>query len=524
MLYTATVVFNGETYTDQKTEITDPPVGHVYVSEYYQQAHPHYKVEVCSCGYENATTITSYNKDCPDCNHEHSYIYAYNLEAHPHNSVYRCSCGDEIISQTENIDTSCIICCPVHDHSYIYAYNQPAHPHYQVYKCTDPTCTNEIVSQREGYLSSCSICNKIPEPVQPPVSGCSHKYEFSYYHSSHPHYAIYECTLCDDKFVGGATYDADCEECNIHVHDYSIYIGTQTDHPHYKVYECSCGKQFVSSIASYDLGCATCNLKPHSHSYVFAYSQGSHPHYSVYRCSCGDEFTSMETNVNSNCAICAVDPIVPPVKTCNHSFVIAYSQSAHPHYLIYRCSTCNAEYISTTTSKDVDCGTCYPTPHVHDFVFAYSQSAHPHYSVYRCLCGEVNISETENYNASCRYCNRFTAVIRTPSTTTINYGESIILHADIDGKLPAGAKVEWEANNNNFGLAVSEDGRTCMITSEKAGYTTITMRVYDSERKILAEDIQEMNSKIGFFQKIIAFFRNLFGITKVIPQAFKSVF
>ncbi len=113
--------------------------------------------------------------------------------------------------------------------------------------------------------------------------------------------------------------------------------------------------------------------------------------------------------------------------------------------------------------------------------------------------------------------------ILTPSITTIKYGDSIILHADTE--LPAGAKVEWKANNTNFSYKVSEDGMTCIITPVTSGNTTFTAYVIDENGNELSEpDTQNMTSKAGFFQKIIAFFKKLFGLNKVIPKAIKTVF
>ncbi len=109
--------------------------------------------------------------------------------------------------------------------------------------------------------------------------------------------------------------------------------------------------------------------------------------------------------------------------------------------------------------------------------------------------------------------------IRKPSTTTINYGDSIILHADISGELPVGYCVEWTASNNNFKWTAN--GATCEISPEKSGDTTFTATIYDVEGNPVSTDEQTMTSKAGFFQKIIAFFKKLFGLTKTIPNVFK---
>ncbi len=114
--------------------------------------------------------------------------------------------------------------------------------------------------------------------------------------------------------------------------------------------------------------------------------------------------------------------------------------------------------------------------------------------------------------------------IRTPSVTKINYGDSIVLHADLGNVPITGLKVTWEANNDNFEIvSVSEDGRECVITPKKSGDTTFTATVKIGTLAF-STDTQVMTSKAGFFQKIIAFFKNLFGLAKTIPEAFKYAY
>ncbi len=114
------------------------------------------------------------------------------------------------------------------------------------------------------------------------------------------------------------------------------------------------------------------------------------------------------------------------------------------------------------------------------------------------------------------------AVVATPSTTIINYGDSIVLHVD-ESMIPAGGYVEWTSSNGNFDMEVSADGKTCTISPDKSGTTTFTATIYDAEGNAVFVDEQEMTSKAGFWQKIIAFFKNIFGLTKVIPQSFFKV-
>ena len=111
--------------------------------------------------------------------------------------------------------------------------------------------------------------------------------------------------------------------------------------------------------------------------------------------------------------------------------------------------------------------------------------------------------------------------VKTPSQSTVSYGDSIILHAEVKN-LPDGAEIVWSANNANFKIvSTSADGMSCTVTPVSSGDTVFTATVVDKDGKEIANDEQIMNSKAGIWQKIIAFFKNLFGLTKVIPEFIK---
>ena len=111
-------------------------------------------------------------------------------------------------------------------------------------------------------------------------------------------------------------------------------------------------------------------------------------------------------------------------------------------------------------------------------------------------------------------------IIPTPTEATISYGDSIILHAEAS-KIPEGGYVEWTASNGNFSYSVSDDGLTCRISPKSSGTTEFTATVYDANGNAVSTDTQQMTSKAGFFNKLIAFFKKLFGLTKVIPQVLR---
>lgn len=128
---------------------------------------------------------------------------------------------------------------------------------------------------------------------------------------------------------------------------------------------------------------------------------------------------------------------------------------------------------------------------------------------------DVKVAEIGNAEPS--------VTIAKPSTTTVNCGDSIILHAEVSN-VPNGGYVEWTASNDCFTYTVSEDGSTCKITSDSNGSTVFTVTVYDAEKNVVTKAEQTMNSNAGFFQKIIAFFKKLFGLAKTLPQVYENMF
>lgn len=110
-----------------------------------------------------------------------------------------------------------------------------------------------------------------------------------------------------------------------------------------------------------------------------------------------------------------------------------------------------------------------------------------------------------------------TLYITKPSQTTINYKDGIVLCAEVENITDC-AKIEWTADNDNFKLQRSEDGKTLTAISNKNGATIFTATLYDTDGNVLAEDTVELNSKAGFFQKLIGFFKGLFGLAKILDK------
>lgn len=109
----------------------------------------------------------------------------------------------------------------------------------------------------------------------------------------------------------------------------------------------------------------------------------------------------------------------------------------------------------------------------------------------------------------------FTISIKQPSRTTIRHNDGIILHANVEGKLPENTSVVWYISNDNFDAGYLDNGMSCVFVSKNNGYTTIYAVIEDADGNELAVDSIELRSKAGFFDKIGGFFRGLFGSTKI---------
>ncbi len=109
--------------------------------------------------------------------------------------------------------------------------------------------------------------------------------------------------------------------------------------------------------------------------------------------------------------------------------------------------------------------------------------------------------------------------IRNPSEKVIKYGDGIILHAETSKTLPDGYSIVWEADNDCFTMTPSEDGKTCTVISAVSGTTTFNAKVVDEDGNVVATSGNRLiQSKAGLFWKIIAFFKKIFGLTKLYPE------
>ncbi len=112
-------------------------------------------------------------------------------------------------------------------------------------------------------------------------------------------------------------------------------------------------------------------------------------------------------------------------------------------------------------------------------------------------------------------CTATVNIKNNPGTKTIKYGEKLRLTAET-ANLPEGAKLYWYVDGEKKG-----EGTTFEV-SPKSGSVEVTVKVVDKNGNPYSEpetsDSQRVAVKAGFFQKIISFFKNLFGMNRTIVQ------
>ncbi|MBQ8763555.1 MAG: leucine-rich repeat domain-containing protein [Clostridia bacterium] len=144
------------------------------------------------------------------------------------------------------------------------------------------------------------------------------------------------------------------------------------------------------------------------------------------------------------------------------------------------------------------------------------------YSVF--LCTSSSNETVRNYANYSQYiyleCNGNHSdreILRKPSSTSMKYGESIILHIN-ENIVPENAKIEWTSSSNAVKLSPSDDGKSCRVESVENGNATVSVKI-TAENYASVSDSVELQSQVNFIYKIISFFKNLFGINRIISQS-----
>ncbi len=107
---------------------------------------------------------------------------------------------------------------------------------------------------------------------------------------------------------------------------------------------------------------------------------------------------------------------------------------------------------------------------------------------------------------------------------TINYGETLRLTASVTD-MPADTAIYWFIDGVKKG-----EGEIFNVSFE-SGTKTVEVKLVDSSGNVLKnasgneiKDSESVTVKAGFFQKLISFFKNLFGSNRTVIQSIKDLF
>ena len=142
-----------------------------------------------------------------------------------------------------------------------------------------------------------------------------------------------------------------------------------------------------------------------------------------------------------------------------------------------------------------------------------------------CDCGLKSNEENHSFNGgnvcACGYRRKVNATLSIKNnmgSKTINYGETLKLSVNVTNK-PTNAKICWYVD----GVKRAE-GEVFDIGFEN-GSKIVTVKLVDSNGVVYEDangneisDSQTVTVNGGFFQKIISFFKNLFGMNRTVVQ------
>lgn len=149
-------------------------------------------------------------------------------------------------------------------------------------------------------------------------------------------------------------------------------------------------------------------------------------------------------------------------------------------------------------------------------------------TVYKCDCGE-EFNDKASYNEHIAYeqakKNIRISIKNNPGTATIKYGETLKLTAITSAALPAGTEIYWYVDG-----VKAEKGEFFNFSAE-SGTKTVSVKIVDSNGSVLKDtneneisDSQQVKVDSSFWQKIVSFFKNLFGSNRTVVQAiFKGI-
>ncbi|MGN0541875.1 MAG: C2H2-type zinc finger protein [Acutalibacteraceae bacterium] len=114
---------------------------------------------------------------------------------------------------------------------------------------------------------------------------------------------------------------------------------------------------------------------------------------------------------------------------------------------------------------------------------------------------------------------------------TVNYGDKVRIEAVADKELPSNCFIDFSVAGSGAAIVrgIAEGKYYCYVEATGSGSATVTAKLYiknsDGTVSVVKDlngdeisDSQQFTMKAGFFQKIISFFKDLFGANRVTVQ------
>ncbi len=214
-------------------------------------------------------------------------------------------------------------------------------------------------------------------------------------------------------------------------------------------------------------------------------------------------------------------------------------EDAHPHYAVYKC-VCNKVNTVTSETEEFEevvdeavAPTCTATGLTEGKKCSVCDEIIVEQTVVNALghsFGEWIVEKEAEYQVAgsetrtCATCKEtetrvipaipYRITISTPSRTELKCQFGLILHANLDGEIPAGARIIWSRSNSNFETE-TVDADSFKIVSKKNGPTDFTASLVDVDGRILASDTITINSKAEIVDIILGYILSFFNLTKV---------
>lgn len=112
--------------------------------------------------------------------------------------------------------------------------------------------------------------------------------------------------------------------------------------------------------------------------------------------------------------------------------------------------------------------------------------------------------------------------IKKLESDSVRYGDKLMLQSNM-AVVPQNTEFKWTIDGDALTITPDAGGRNCYATPVLKGEATITVSLVDKEGNILKDnngndisDSVKITSKVNFFWKIISFFKDLFGIDRIV--------